>query len=326
MIAPSASLFDRLSLLADPLRCRVLVLLEKRELSVAELVRAMQLPQSTVSRHLKSLAAEGLVTSREEGASNRYTMSQEGFDLPVRKLWAVLREQASELPAAREDARRLTRVLSARKTRSQEYFSSAAGHWDRIRRELFGESSHLHALLALLDRSMTVGDLGAGTGIVSQALAPFVRRVIAVDDSTAMLAAARKRLGSVHNVELRRGDLLDLPIADADLDLAVLFLVLAFVDEPGKALAEVRRVLRPGGRALVVDMFPHDREDIAREMGHVWRGFSAEQVNRWSADAGFGNADFITVPADPSARGPSLFVAVLERNESSAESRSRSAK
>ena len=117
MITPEV--FASLSALADPLRCRLLLLLERKELSVAELVRAMQLPQSSISRHLKALGDEGLVSAREEGASNRYSMKLERLPQPVRRLWGVLREQTAELPAAEEDTRRLATVLSERRTRSQ---------------------------------------------------------------------------------------------------------------------------------------------------------------------------------------------------------------
>src|SRR5690606_18961602 len=113
-----------------------------------------------------------------------------------------------------------------------------------------------------------------GTGPVSAALAPFVARVIAVDNSTAMLAAARRRLAGAGNVELRRGDLEALPIEDADLDAATLTLVLPYLPEPERALAEVARVLRPGGRVLVTDVLPHDREQYRQQLGHQWLGFS----------------------------------------------------
>ena len=310
MIAQS-TVFDRAAVLADPMRCRVLLLLEKRELSVAELVLAMQQAQSNVSRHLKALADEGLVVAREEGPSNRYSMRADGFDGPARKLWSVLREQTGELPAAKEDARRLASVLSERRTRSQLYFSSAAGQWDKIRHELFGENTHLTAMLSLLDPEMTVGDLGTGTGLVAHTLAPFVRRIIAIDDSAAMLNAARKRLSGIENVELRRGNIEALPIADCEVDLAVLLLVLPFVDDPLVPLREARRIVRDSGRVLIVDMVPHDREDIAREMGHIWRGFSEETVRGWGEASGFDTVTYRTIPPDPAARGPSLFAAVM---------------
>ena len=129
------------------------------------------------------------------------------------------------------------------------------------------------AALGFLDEDWTAGDLGCGTGQLAAALAPFVRQVIAVDQSKAMLAAARRRLGGLDNVELRQGDLEALPIEDGELDAAALYLVLHYAVEPARVLAEARRALRSGGRLLVVDMIPHDREEYRQQMGHLWTGF-----------------------------------------------------
>ena len=122
---------------------------------------------------------------------------------------------------------------------------------------------------------------------MSAALAPFVQRIVAVDGSAAMLQAARKRLHGIDNVDLRRGELEALPIDDGRLDAATLMLVLHHIAEPSKALSEVARVLKPGGRLIVVDMLPHDRENYRQQMGHVWLGFSEEHTARLLGDAGF---------------------------------------
>ena len=145
---------------------------------------------------------------------------------------------------------------------------------------MFGDRFHLAALGAFADPAWTVGDLGCGTGQVSAALAPFVARVIGVDGSAAMLQAAKKRLQSFDNVELRRGELEALPVDDRRLDAATLMLVLHHVPEPDQALAEVARVVKPGGRVVVVDMLPHDRDNYRQQMGHVWLGFSDEHIRR----------------------------------------------
>src|SRR4029077_5483356 len=126
--------------------------------------------------------------------SNLYTMRRDELDASARKLWLLVREQVGSSPAAAQDQRRLHAALAERRTKSQEFFSSSAGQWDRLRDELFGERFHLAALAAFADPEATVGDLGCGTGQVSEALAPFVGRVFAIDASAAMLQAARKRL------------------------------------------------------------------------------------------------------------------------------------
>src|SRR6185369_13078942 len=137
------------------------------------------------------------------------------------------------------------------RTKSQEFFTSSAGQWDRLREELFGGTFHLLALTALLDPAWTVGDLGCGTGQMAAALAPAVRQVIAVDDSAAMLSAARRRVRGLENVDVRRGTLEALPIDDDTLDAATCVLVLHHVPAPEAAFAEMARVVRPGGRVLV---------------------------------------------------------------------------
>jgi ubiquinone/menaquinone biosynthesis C-methylase UbiE len=149
---------------------------------------------------------------------------------------------------------------------------------------------------------------------VTQSLAPFVARVVAVDSSPAMLDAARARLGALPNVETREGELESLPIRDGELDAAITFLVLHYVAEPGEALAEAARALKPGGRLLVVDMMPHDREEYRQAMGHVWQGFGAERMERWMAEAGMTAFRYVPLPADPAAKGPMLFAASARRS------------
>lgn len=302
------AILDHLASLADTTRSRLLLLLDRRELPVSHLCAVMQLPQSTVSRHLKALSDAGWVSARAEGASNVYTMTRE-LDGAARRLWALVREQVGGTPAAAEDQRRLAAALSERRARSQEFFSSSAGQWDRVRDDLFGDRFHLAALAALAQSDWIVGDLGCGTGQVSAALAPFVARVIAVDASAAMLQAARKRLSLLDNVDLRRGDLEALPIDDSRLDLATIMLVLHHVAEPARAIAEVARVLKPAGRLVVVDMLPHGREVYRQQMGHLWLGFPEDQVRAMLAEAGFDNVRIVPLAPDSRAKGPGLFAA-----------------
>src|SRR5436190_789989 len=228
--APTAIL-DHLSALADTTRSRILLLVDRHELTVTELCGVMQLPQSTVSRHLKALADTGWIA----------------------------------------------------------------------------------ALAAFAEPDWTVGDLGCGTGQVSAALAPFVGHVVAVDASAAMLQAAKKRLHAFDNVDLRRGELESLPIDDARLDAATMMLVLHHVPEPERALAEVARVLAPGGRLILVDMLPHDRENYRQQMGHVWLGFSEDHIRRLLGESSFGEIRVVPLSPDPRAKGPGLFVATAQK-------------
>jgi ArsR family transcriptional regulator len=203
--------------------------------------------------------------------------------------------------------------LAERRNRSREFFASAAEQWDRTRDELFGARIASMALVGLLPQDWTVGDLGCGTGAVTEALAPFVQKVIAVDGSSQMLAAARQRLDPFANVELRHGELEQLPLDDQLLDAATLMLVLHHLPDPSRVFAEVNRTLRPNGSLLIVDMLPHDRQEYQQQMGHVWLGFSEDQIDRFLLAAGLRMTSFHTLPADPAARGPSLFAASATR-------------
>ncbi|MCZ6506440.1 MAG: metalloregulator ArsR/SmtB family transcription factor [Acidobacteria bacterium] len=302
------SIFDQMSALADPLRCRALLVLERAELTVSEICTVLQLPQSTVSRHLKTLADDGWVQARKEATRRLYSTTATVADESAQSLWGLVRTEVESAPAAAEDRRRLTTVLAARRSKSQEFFASAAGEWDGVRRELFGRRFDLHSLLALLGRETVVGDLGVGTGQVAEALAPFVDKVIAVDNSEAMLEAAAARLQPLANIELRPGRLEALPIANAELDAAILSLVLHHILEPERVLAEAARALRPGGRLLVVEMHAHEHEEYRARMGHVWLGFTEEQIARWCEAAGLADLRSTALPAEAQAKGPTLFV------------------
>jgi ArsR family transcriptional regulator len=305
----AAAIFDDLTTLSDATRGRMLLILERQELTVSELCAVLQLPQSTVSRHLKTLADANWVSSRRDGTSRYYTLALDDRDVHTRRLWALLRERIATTAGADQDARRLKSVLGRRQTKSEEFFASSAGQWDRLRRELFGTGSALAAIPALIDPAWTIGDLGCGTGETSAAIAPFVARTIAVDRSGEMLQAARRRLRDLPNVDVRRGELASLPIDDRQLDAAMMILVLHHAPDPAAVLVEAARVLKPGGRLVVCDMLPHEHEEYKQQMGHVWLGFGDDQLRRLFGSAGFHDTRVIPLSVDAAAKGPALFVA-----------------
>ena len=311
MIRVASPVFGQLAALADPTRGRILLLLEQQALAVTELCAVLQLPQSTVSRHLKVLAEEEWVSARAEGASRLYRL---GLDSARRKLWQAVRDEISSAPSAEQDAQRLTSVLRERRSRSAAFFSATAADWEGVRRELYGSRVELLPLLALLEPSWVVGDLGCGTGQVARSLAPFVKRLIGVDASAAMIQAAQARTNGNRNIDLRIGELEQLPISDAELDAALLFLVLHYVVDPARALAEAGRVLKPGGTLVITDMLPHDRSDYRETMGHVWQGFAEEQLAAWLSAAGFQDFGFVELTPDSQAKGPLLFAARARRS------------
>src|SRR5262245_48841961 len=158
------TVLEHMSALSDQVRCRMLLLLEKHELTVSELCAVLQMPQSSVSRHLKMLADDDWVASRRDGTSRFYSMAVDDLDGPASRLWPIIREQAAGTAAASQDDRRLRGVLSRRRAKSQEFFASAAGKWDHVREELFGDTFYLWAILGLIDPALVIGDLGCGTG------------------------------------------------------------------------------------------------------------------------------------------------------------------
>lgn len=301
-------ILERISVLGDETRARILALLEVSEFTVSELCRALQLPQPTVSRQLRTLASEGWVESRTEGRNRHYRLSTQ-LDPASFSLWALVRGQVDELGSWTTDQERAVRVLEERRLRATEYFAKSARQWDEIRAELFGSATGLAPLLGLLDPGWIVADLGVGTGALAARLAPFVETVVGFDRSAEMLTAAEARLTDTANVELRRADLEELPLGSGTVDVAVLALVLHYTVDPPAVLREARRILRPGGRAVLLDMRRHDRGDrLAEEMGHLWPGFDPEVMESWLLDAGFTTVRTHLLPPDPDATGPLLFL------------------
>jgi ArsR family transcriptional regulator len=305
--------FNRLRALSDVNRSRILTLLRRNELTVSELCSVLQLPQSTVSRHLKVLLDAGWVASRADGTSRHYRIAT-SLDPPTAELWRIVGDQVAGLEVVAEDRERAREALRRRRERSRAFFSAAAQKWDDLRGQMFGRSAECSPLVALLDPIWTVGDLGTGTGLFAAQVAPFVREVIAVDDSAQMLAAARKRLKEFENVEVRQGPLEALPVEDVSLDVAVLQLVLHYVPDPPQVLSEVSRTLRRDGRIVIVDMRQHQRSEYQAEMGHVWLGFAEDTLATWLAEAGFERGTHHLLPPDPDAKGPPLFAASARKS------------
>ena len=299
--------------LADPTRLRLLRLLERQELGVIELCDVLQLPQSTVSRHLKVLADQGWCRSHRRGTTHLYRTLLDELEAPARKLWVLAREQTANWAAVRQDALRLERRLRER-TDGESFFDSAAGQWDKLRGELYGHHFTRAALTALLPSDFVVADLGCGAGTVAAELSPCVKTVIAVDNSAAMLRAARKRVAGATNVDFRRGDLAALPIAEGACDAALMLLALTYVPKPDAAVRELARILKPGGRAVIVDLLPHDRDDFRRELGQQHAGFEMKQLEHWMSEAGLPGASVRPLPPEPAAKGPALFLAVATGN------------
>lgn len=300
-----------LAQLGDIARVRLLRLVEQAELGVGELATAAQLPQSTVSRHLKALHEHGWIVKRSEGTASFYRLLPQALDPDLRRLWETTRDRVAGGPGFADDDTRLGEVLASRRTDSQAFFGRVGGEWHEMRQELFGAGFGPEAMLGLLDPDWVVADLGCGTGDAAERLAPVVREVIAVDREPAMLQACRKRLGNRDNIRFVEAELLSLPLENASVDAAVIMLVLHHLSDPASVLTEVSRVLRPGGRVLVVDMVSHEREEYRHDMGHQHLGFDESVVRSWATFAGFDRSTWRRLRPSPGGRGPGLFAAGL---------------
>lgn len=300
-----------LAQLGDVVRVRLLRLLEQAELGVGELATAAQLPQSTVSRHLKALHEHGWIVRRVEGTANFYRLLPQALDADLRRLWETTRDRVVESPGFADDTARLEQVLAARRSDSQAFFGRVGGEWHEMRHELFGTGFGADAMLGLMDPDWIVADLGCGTGDAAERLSSVVREVIAVDREPAMLEACRRRLADRSGIRFVEADLLSLPLEDASIDAAVVMLVLHHVNDPVAVLAETARVLRPGGRVLVVDMVSHERDEYRHDMGHQHLGFDESVVRSWMAPAGFDRVTWRRLPPSTQGKGPGLFAAGL---------------
>jgi ArsR family transcriptional regulator len=306
-------LLARLDALADPARLRLLALLEREELGVGELAEIVQLPQSSVSRHLKMLGEQGWVVSRSERTANLYTMANGELPAAARGLWEIARRDIAGWPALDHDRLRLERRLAERAEGGRGFFAGVADEWETLRAELYGRRFTEAAITALLPTDWTVADLACGAGDLTVRLAPRVKRVVAVDASPEMLAAAKRRARGLANVEFHRADLAQLPVADGSCDAALLLLALTHVEEPAAAVAEMARILKPGGRAVVVDLLRHDRDEFRRKMGQLRNGFAAAELRAMLEEAGLDETSCAPLSPEAEAKGPALLLATATR-------------
>lgn len=317
--------------MADKTRQRIMQLVARQELSVSELVDCLRQPQSTVSRHLRVLREAGLILDRREATTVMYAAPEmtgvngdepQADPGPVRHgrpvnlangLQTRLLEWISEQEMPKPTARRLEQVLNNRQSRSTEFFSNIGHRWDQLRLEAFGGGFHLEALSALLPSEWVVADIGTGTGYMLPVLAGAFRKVIAVDPVPGMLDAARRRCqgAQISNVVFRQGDLGRLPIQEKHVDLAVSALVLHHVPSPEDALSELFRIVKPGGRLLIIEQRAHQIEAFHELMQDRWWGFEPSKLAVAVTAVGFRQVGHRPLPADAPAsvvgESPELF-------------------
>jgi ubiquinone/menaquinone biosynthesis C-methylase UbiE len=282
--------------LADPCRLRLAAVLLSGEFTVQELTRIMGMGQSRVSRHLKILTEAGLLTVKRQGTWSYY---RAGGDSPF---FAAIRpafEGGTErLPERGRDQDAVARVLEERRRRSLEFFDRNARQWDELARTLLPLPEYRQRLLELVPEGSSVLEVGIGTGGLLDELATRARRVIGVDHSPAMLEEARRRLtnGGVEGVELRLGEMTHLPLPDTAVECVIANMVLHHAADPPAVLAEMRRVLAPGGRLVIADLARHEREAAREQLADQWLGFEEEELSGWLKGAGFSTITIVRVP------------------------------
>jgi ubiquinone/menaquinone biosynthesis C-methylase UbiE/DNA-binding transcriptional ArsR family regulator len=292
------TLLKSMRLLGDPARVRLLLLLEREELSVAELQEMLAKGQSQISTHLAQLKEAGLVAQRRTGKNSFYQLSEaKGFQGEIReRLLALLRTAAAEIPEIEADRAALELVLAKRQDRMRSYFDALAGRFGR--EYLPGRSwQGLAEVLLRLLPPLVIADLGAGEGTFSQLLARRAQRVIAVDNAEKMVEFGDKlaRDHGLPNLEFRLGDMESLPLADGEVDLAFFSQSLHHAQHPARAVAEAWRILKPGGRIAILDLARHQFEQARELYADLWLGFTEVELRGYLTKAGFTNLQTATV-------------------------------
>src|SRR5580692_9522981 len=288
-------------------RLRILALIAEAELTVSDLTEILRQSQPRLSRHLRLLAEAGLVERFREGSWAFFRMGERGSAADIARAM-ITRLDPNDAVIAR-DRERLAAVRAARATAAQNYFRRHAAEWERIRKLHIADTAVEDAIrTALADKPIrSLLDLGTGTGSMLELFAGDIERGLGLDLSLDMLALARARLdrAGIKNCSVRQGDIYDLALPRDAFDVVIIHQVLHFLDDSGRAVREAARVLRPGGRLLVVDFAPHDMEFLRDEHAHRRLGFAAETVTQWIEAAGL---DFIN--QQTLAPGPQAKIAV----------------
>jgi|HubBroStandDraft_6_1064221.scaffolds.fasta_scaffold188187_2 ubiquinone/menaquinone biosynthesis C-methylase UbiE len=310
------SILKNLRLLADPSRLRVLLLVEREELSVAELQEILGMGQSRISTHLAQLKRAGLVEDRRNGKSILYHFSAARGPESQRfsELLSLLRQAAAEIPEAEHDSEALQLALRRREDKVRAYFDELAGKFGR--HYVPGRSwKGLAETLLKLMPPMVIADLGAGEGTFSQLLAQRAKKVIAVDNSEKMVeyGAALACKHGVTNLEYRKGDIEDVPIRAGAVDLAFFSQALHHARHPQRAVGEAFRILKPGGRIVVLDLVRHNYEEARELYADLWLGFTEVEVGRFLRDAGFKNTEISVVHRETEAPHFETMLAVADR-------------
>jgi ArsR family transcriptional regulator len=290
-------MLETLKALADPCRLRLTAVLLRGEFTVQELTRIMGMGQSRISRHLKILTEAGVLSVKRQGTWSYYRVGEgSSFFAGIRQ---QLELEIEALPERTADLAAVAEVLEERRRRSREFFDRYGRQWDDLARTLLPVPDYREKLLALIPRGATVLEIGIGTGGLLAELAARGGKVIGVDHSPAMLEEARNRLArdGIDSVALRLGEMAHLPLPDASVDCVVANMVLHHAADPLAVLAEIRRVLLPGGLLVLADLVRHEREVARERLADQWLGFDEAELAGWLKKGGFMSVVIERIPA-----------------------------
>jgi SAM-dependent methyltransferase len=291
------SIVKTLKVVADPNRLRILLLLKAEELSVAELQEILGMGQSTISTHLAQLKQGGLVEDRRTGKSNLYRPTAWGS--PLDKILADAEKEIVEFAA---DQTAMRCVLRKRQDKTRAFFDSVAGRLGKDYVPGKSWKSLAEALLRLMP-PMTIADMGAGEGNTALLLSQRAVRVIAIDSSARMIEVGREQAArhGIGNIDFRQGDIEDVPVATAEVDLVFFSQSLHHALHPERALAEAARILKPGGRVVILDLARHRFEEARELYADEWLGFSEAELEAMIEKAGFSDVETAIVDKDADA-------------------------
>jgi ArsR family transcriptional regulator len=305
------SIVKILRVVADPNRLRILLLLRSEELSVAELQEILTMGQSTISTHLSLLKQAGLVEDRRTGKSNLYRIDAGAAEGILAELLAQTRH---EIPEAGVDQAAMRRVLRKRQDRMRSFFDSVAGRLGKDYVPGKSWKSMAEALLRLMP-PMVIADLGAGEGAFSLLLAQRAQKVIAVDTSAKMIEVGRDQAlrHGIENVEFRLGDMEEIPIDSASVDIVFFSQSLHHALHPERAVTEAARILKPAGRIVILDLVKHRFEEARELYADEWLGFSEPELEAMLEKAGFVNAQTSVVHKEPETPQFQTLLAVADK-------------
>ena len=282
-------------------RLRLLALCAHSDLTVSELVQILGQSQPRISRHLKLLCEAGLLERNREGSWAYFRLPSRG---PVADFGRQLVDSIpGEDPTLALDLERLQAIVDNRAAKAADYFRRNAAKWDEIR-SLYVDEAELEAKLLDLLPSGEIADhldIGTGTGRIIELLAPRVGRSLGIDLSHEMLLVARSKLerAGLRHCAVRHGDMYQLPLASGAFDLVTLHQVLHYADRPREVIAEAARMLRPGGRLILVDFAEHQEQGLREEHAHRWLGFKEEDLDAWFGHVGLGPMETACLPGTP---------------------------